>query len=408
MYLVRKQLGSGAFGTYAWLINAMILLTALKTAWIGDSLTVLDRFDPRTRSGLTASLIAFAFLAIFGATALGLIMLGAWSAALFGLMVMLWGAEEIGRRLFMARMSFGALLFNDTVYAIGAFAALAIAWPLHGSITLTMVVFAMTVGAAASIVSAFIQLPHDEWRWQQPSWSAARELVPFASWRAAQLSIRPLAQFAVRSIVIGLVSRVAAGDLESARLFSQPAMTYVSGVASLLLPMYANEERMRKRSVPLPVMTSLLVLPVALYAAIVIGLKGTIARHLFDAHAHVSTSAVLGWLAIALLFAAGQPVANVLVARKQSRQVFYVRAADSAIGLALAVVAIKVVSVDLAPWSLAAGMVVGTVWLAVIARHHPTSKGIFETHATEIPLSETPAVDTGHVAPALHQREALQ
>src|SRR3954470_6464233 len=64
MILVRHQLGSAALGDYAILINALALLTALATAWIGDSLTVLDRFEPKLRRGLVASLVAFSALAI--------------------------------------------------------------------------------------------------------------------------------------------------------------------------------------------------------------------------------------------------------------------------------------------------------------------------------------------------------
>src|SRR3954464_5636702 len=64
MVLVRHQLGSAALGYYAILINALALLTALETAWVGDSLTVLDRFDAKLRQGLVASLIAFSFVCI--------------------------------------------------------------------------------------------------------------------------------------------------------------------------------------------------------------------------------------------------------------------------------------------------------------------------------------------------------
>ncbi len=36
MILVRKQLGSAALGNYVVLITAMILITSMQTAWVGD------------------------------------------------------------------------------------------------------------------------------------------------------------------------------------------------------------------------------------------------------------------------------------------------------------------------------------------------------------------------------------
>src|SRR4051794_7980977 len=60
MILVRHQLGRAALGDYAILINALALITALQTAWVGDSLTVLDRFDHKLRRGLVASIAVFA------------------------------------------------------------------------------------------------------------------------------------------------------------------------------------------------------------------------------------------------------------------------------------------------------------------------------------------------------------
>ena len=367
MILVRRELGKSAFGKYGLLINAMILLTALQTAWVGDSLTVLDRFDERIRSGLSASMLVFGVFGAACAYALSARVVTPLVAAMFALMVLLWAVEEIGRRIFMARMTFRSLLINDIVYTVGAFTTVAALWAIAGKLSLAVVVAAMLVGAIIAILCACAQLPHAELAWQRPSLRAARDLAPFAGWRAAQLSIRPLSQFAVRSLVIALVSYDAAGDLESARLFSQPAMTYVSGVASFLLPMYAKQERERGKGISIRIMTAALVLPVAAYGTIALLLHTQIAARVFDDRNAVMPIAVLGWLAIALLFAAGQPVANLLVARQQSRDVFMVRAADSALGLVCAALVIHFSSSNLAPWALALGMVVGTIWLAVLA-----------------------------------------
>src|SRR3954451_24914502 len=95
MILVRHQLGSAALGDYAILINALALLTALETAWVGDSLTVLDRFDHRLRRGLVASLMVFAVASIIvGALMAGPANQSSGGMVLFGIMVMLWVFEE--------------------------------------------------------------------------------------------------------------------------------------------------------------------------------------------------------------------------------------------------------------------------------------------------------------------------
>ena len=368
MLLVRSAIGVSALGEYAWLINAMIVLTALQTAWVGDSLTVLNRFDPEIRSGLAASILSFGGVAFALSVFLARGVLDLRGAVLFGTMVVLWITEEIGRRLFMTRLEFWALTANDTIYALGAFSVVAIAKATDTTITLNLVVGAMAVGASLSILAALIQLPTSEFHAARPSWIQARALASFAGWRSAQLSLRPIAQFAVRSIVIVVASKTIAGDLETARLFSQPAATYVSGIASFLLPMYTREERTQTRSISLSKMTALLVAPVLLYGTFVVVAKNPLARLILLHHASVSVTAILGWLATALMFAAGQPIANLLIARKQSRDIFWVRFADSVVGLTLAAVLIKTVSPDFAPWSLAIGMAFGTVGLAVLVR----------------------------------------
>ncbi len=363
MILVRHQLGSAALGEYAILINASALITSLQTAWVGDSLTVLDRFDTRIRRGLTASILAFSIVCVVVGAALALGVQKPAGALLFGGMVLLWVLEEVGRRIYMARFEFWQLVLNDVIYAAGAFVGLVFLRQIVGSYSVTLVVGAMAIGAGLSVFASFLQLPRYELHWVRPSKDAFGDLSKFAAWRSAQMGIRPLALYVVRVIVIVAASKQVLGDLEGARLFSQPAMTYVSGVASLLLPMYTQEEERKTRAVPVPVMTALLVVPIVVYGAVVLAYKQQIANHLLANHAHVSTVAIIGWMAVAVMFAAGQPMSNLLVARRRARGVFWVRAADSAVGLAIAGVVVRN-NPDLAPWSLAGGMLVGTLWLS--------------------------------------------
>ena len=181
------------------------------------------------------------------------------------------------------------------------------------------------------------------------------------------MGIRPASLYIVRIIILILTTKLVVGNLEGARLFSVPAMTYVSGVASLLLPMYTEEEKRKTRAVPLPVMTVLLVVPVVGYAFVVLHWKHLIAMKLLGGkHPYVSTTAIIGWMMVAIMFAAGQPVANLLVTRSKARSVFWVRLADAAFGLTLAAALAKR-DPNLAPWALSLGMVFGTIGLGLVA-----------------------------------------
>ncbi|HEY1738765.1 MAG TPA: hypothetical protein VGI86_08655, partial [Acidimicrobiia bacterium] len=242
--LVRHQLGAGALGVYAILNTALALMTALETAWVGDSLTVFDRFNPKLRRALVASLMAWGAAAVIigGILAIGVSTPG--GALIFGVMVCLWVWEETGRRIFMARFEFWQLTLNDVIDAAGTFIGLVFLRELFGAYTITMVMGAMAIGAGLSILCAFLQLPHYELKTTEPSVKEMGALGKrFAAWRAAQMGIRPASLYIVRIIILVLTTKVVVGNLEGARLFSMPAMTYVSGVASLLLPMYTEEER---------------------------------------------------------------------------------------------------------------------------------------------------------------------
>jgi O-antigen/teichoic acid export membrane protein len=45
--IATRTLGAAGYGTYAVLYSILVLLLAVQTSWVGDSLTVFDRFDPR-------------------------------------------------------------------------------------------------------------------------------------------------------------------------------------------------------------------------------------------------------------------------------------------------------------------------------------------------------------------------
>jgi O-antigen/teichoic acid export membrane protein len=56
--IAARTLGAAGYGTYAVLYSILVLLLAVQTSWVGDSLTVFDRFDPRIQGAILISVLA--------------------------------------------------------------------------------------------------------------------------------------------------------------------------------------------------------------------------------------------------------------------------------------------------------------------------------------------------------------
>ncbi|WP_395104400.1 hypothetical protein [Actinomadura sp. SCN-SB] len=109
--LAARNLGADGFGAYALLLSVLVMITALQTSFVGDTLTVFDRFEPRIRGALLLSVagtVAAGTLA-GAAVAVGLGVAVPVGAALFAL----WLLNETGRRIFTARGEFWRLAAND-------------------------------------------------------------------------------------------------------------------------------------------------------------------------------------------------------------------------------------------------------------------------------------------------------
>ena len=369
--LAARTLGVAGYGAFALFVGILVLVTAVQTSWVGDSLTVLDRFDPRIRGGLVASQAAFASagFAVAVACALALGLTDAGGALLFGVMVSLWLVEEVGRRLLMARLEFWKLVLNDAVYVGSTLLALAVLWA-GGHLTLNTFVLAMAVGATAAVLVAGLQLPRQELSLVRPSWAALREVGNFAVWRSAQAGIRPLSLLTMRITVVAVASRAALGQLEAARLLVAPVLAFTGGAGAFLLPMYSDDERWarRRHSVPVRHAAMLLVAATVAYGMVTVAFSGPMARLLTAGTITIDELAVVGWVLFAAAFAAGLPLAHAAVARRQSRQVFLIRALDSLVGLGLVIPLVVYGSPSAAPWGIAAGMVVGTLLLVRLYR----------------------------------------
>ena len=66
------RLGAEGLGRFAVLFGILITANSVQSGWLGDSLTVLDRFDPGIRRALLRSQVAIVVLVAIGTSLLAL------------------------------------------------------------------------------------------------------------------------------------------------------------------------------------------------------------------------------------------------------------------------------------------------------------------------------------------------
>jgi O-antigen/teichoic acid export membrane protein len=370
--IAARELGAAGLGTFTVLWAVLVFFNSAQTGWLGDSLTVLPRFDPSVRRALFRYqwvILALGFAV--GALSVPAVNAGGLSTSiLFGLVLAAWVAEETGRRLFLARLEFGELLVNDTIYAVVA-TGLAIAFTFSGSAySLDNLLIAMVVASVVSIGAALIRLPNEELRRPSPGPSAMREVSSFGAYRAAQISVRPLALLAMRSMVLVAAGAGAVGRLEVGRLLVAPAITLVAGAGAALLPMFrheldredepGHEGSMRRLLIH---STILLGIGTAICCAGALALAPRLTGLLTSGDFPVNSLAVLTWGLFTIAFGLGVPPGNGAVAQGRAKLAFWIRVADSAIGLALAAVFVQIGADWLPPLGIAIGATIGFVWL---------------------------------------------
>ena len=99
-----RSLGAAGLAAFSLVYGALVLVTAVASGMVGDSLTVLDRHDPRVRAGLHV----WELLLAGGAGAAGAVLAGATGllppagAVVLGLAVTAFVLEDTLRRVLMA------------------------------------------------------------------------------------------------------------------------------------------------------------------------------------------------------------------------------------------------------------------------------------------------------------------
>ena len=381
-----RSLGASGLGAFSLLFGILTTLNAVQSGWIGDSLTVLDRFDPGYRRALFESQVLAVVIVGVVSTVLATYVGGVDNdtALLFGAASVMWILEETLRRIMIARREFWRLAANDGAFAAGSLGLLAVVAATGAAFTLQTLVVSVLAGAVVAFVVGIVQLPAVELSRGILARSRLRDLSSFAVWRAIQIGLRPGTQSLIRAMVAAAVSLEAVGRLEAARLILAPVLTVINGAGVYLLPTYAAQVKRRVRFSP-NVVTAMLVVGglAAAYGAAAMLLRSHLVGMLTDGTTAVSVSAIGSWTLYSAAFGAGISVGSAVVAQGRSRLAFTYRMIDAAIGVAASGVFLLLGWVSLVPAGLAIGAFVGAGLLLRSLRDEPSD--------SELPAAEGPS-----------------
>lgn len=357
------SLGLSEFGMFAIFLALLWTAVGLYGGYVGDGLTVLDRHEPRIRSALVSSALVAAtlFAAIGAGVVLALRRGDPQLATVYAGMIVVWLLRETLRRLLIARLTFRTLVVNDCLYLAVVVGTL-LAFHLTAGISMVALFGTMGIGAVAAIALGVAVLPRHELAGLRPRLSGMRELASFATWRAAQATLRPASMLLVRVLVAHILSFAAAGLLEAARLVVAAIQVVLNGAAGYLIASFAAAERAgRLTAGHLTARTAWLLL------AVTVGLGGPLALFAEPVGRLITGNPVdpllaLGWVVYLTVWAFGLPYGSECTARQLSRALFTARLVDSAAGLGLTAIALLAgAAVVVVPWLMAlAGMY--SVW----------------------------------------------
>ncbi|KQZ90330.1 hypothetical protein ASD62_14570 [Phycicoccus sp. Root563] len=383
-------LGAKGLGLVSLCLGTIVLVTAVTSGFVGDSLTVLDRADSRVRGGLQwwALVLGTAGPALAAAVLWGTGSLDAAEAGLFLLAAALFAVEEVGRRLLMASLRFWRLVVVDSVALATAVAALVV-FGLAGTITLGSFLGAVALGQATGLLTVAAMLAPSE-RWGAPvRGGAVRDVASFGVWRGAQVAVNPGVFTAFRLLVVAVAGAAALGHLEAARILVAPALLMVQGLGSYLLASYG-----RDRSLAL---TALVTRARRGSAALVLGALGVglliwLAAPLVGPWVTgdgftVPLLAVAGWACYAAAIASMQPFVSLAAARGRQRAMLGVRLLDAAVSL-----------VALVAWLLADLPTAATPFVLALG---PVAAGLVTRFVVLTPMLRTEQSVTTS-APAVH------
>lgn len=373
-----RELGAAGLAAFSLGYGAVVLVTAVCSGLVGDSLTVLDRHDP----GVRAALHRLATGVAVGTGLLGAV-LAAWAgwgglaaAAWVGLATLAFVVEDVLRRLMMATGGYWKLPAVDlggAAVALGVLAVSASRSPLE----VVDLFAALAVGQLVSCALAVLLLPGGE-RPGRP-WRGAhlRVVLAFGVWRAAGQTVRPLTLTLVRLVVIGAAGAAAYGPVEAARVLTSPTLVLVAGLGSFLLPWFAAArhrppgELLRRADRAALAAAGL----VAVVVGVTVLATPWLGPLLTDGDYPVPSASVAGWGAYAVTGALLLPYAGLASVHGAQRAVLGWRTVEMAALLGvLVLVVLRPTAAEWAPAVLALGPVGAAAavrWRVLVPRSRP-------------------------------------
>lgn len=359
--LVVRSLGLEGLGTFSILYGVLVLVAGILTGFVGDSLVVLDRRETAVRSALQQSAIGLSLVAgvisaiVLGATGLVTLPQAVW----FAIAVVLFGLEELMRRLLMANVLFWRVAAIDLSAFLGSLAFVGIGVLLH-RVDLDLFLIAIALGQVVAILLGVVLLPRAERFLAGFVRGEYRLVAAYGMWRSAQQFLRPGLLTVVRSLVTIFVGLAATGLLETARVYVAPAMLIISGLTSFLFVSYARNKaagvtsqlRRADRSVGILLSITALMSVAFLVALPFFGplLFGTTPQLL----------AVIGWLAYAASVSAVTPYGALAAVGGRQAFVFAIRVSDTLLSMiAVAVILALGLQPSIAPIALSIGSIAG-------------------------------------------------
>ncbi|MFZ4809870.1 MAG: hypothetical protein ACOYL9_00860 [Ilumatobacteraceae bacterium] len=331
--LAARLLGSSGLATFAVLYGIIVVATAIVSGFVGDSLTVLDRWDPRVRAGLQRC-----FGVLCGAVGVGsAVAVLLWSnvstgsAVVFGLATLVFVFEDMPRRMLMACMRFWSIVAVDLVSLAGSIGFIALAHASGTSVNVTTFLWALVIGQVAASVAAILLLPADERWWARADAGSWRTVWSYGRWRALQQSMRPIMLVVVRMIAVAFVGVAAYGEVEAARVFVAPAVLASSGASSYLFSVFARERQASVRSLLRLAdigAASLVVFTVALVGTCLV-LEPWLGSVIDGGNFTIDTVAIVGWATYSVGIAITTPYGMLAAVRARQSLTFLMRVVEA-------------------------------------------------------------------------------
>lgn len=363
-----RSLGAAGFAGFAVIYGAVVLVAAVTSGLVGDSLTVLDRQERGVRAALHLWAVALAgAVGAAGATVAAVSgVTGPGEAMLIGLAAGAFMIEDLLRRLLMATGRFWALPAVDLVALAGALGVLGLS-AAGGRLTLGDFLMALLVGQVLAAAAAWWHLPAAErpaGPWRRP---ALRTVWAFGAYRAAAQVIRPALLTVLRLLVVTAAGAAAYGPIEAARVVTAPTLLIVGGLGSFLLPWFVARRDRPAASLRSADRAALgLASAVAVLGVVAVVLLPWLGPLLTGGAFSVPAVAVAGWSLYAVASALLLPYAGMAAAHHRQRRVLALRSLEL---LSLAAVAVLVLVVPGgATWAPAA-LAIGPVLAAAAVRH---------------------------------------